>query len=148
MEQACGKIQQTCAYEPANYFGVGASNMQERCAYYASGVVKLMSKDEIDYYANYGLIPTLSKDKYDEVKKRCAVGTTTPAPGDKPQKKSGSHLAYDFFRKPVPTFRDHAPGSICGETSARSASPSTPAITTRSPSIVSLPSASNRSASG
>jgi hypothetical protein len=89
MEQARGKIQQTCAYEPANYFGVGASNMQERCACYASGVVKLMSKDEIDYYANYGLIPTLSKDKYDDVKKRCAAGTTTPAPGDKPQKKSG-----------------------------------------------------------
>jgi hypothetical protein len=89
MEQARGKIQQTCAYEPANYFGVGASNMQERCACYASGVVKLMSKDEIDCYANYGLIPTLSKDKYDDVKKRCAAGTTPPAPGDKPQKKSG-----------------------------------------------------------
>ncbi len=88
MEQARGKIQQTCAYEPANYFSVGASNMQERCACYASGVVKLMSKDEVDYYANYGLIPTLSKDKYDEVKNRCAAGNT-PSPGDKPQKKSG-----------------------------------------------------------
>jgi hypothetical protein len=93
MEQARGKIQQTCAYEPANYFGVGASNMQERCPCYASGVVKLMSKDEIDYYANYGLIPTLSKDKYDEVKKRCAVGTTPPAPGDKPQKQKGGKAA-------------------------------------------------------
>jgi hypothetical protein len=87
MEQARGKIQQTCALEPANYFGVGTGNVQERCACYASGVVKLMNKDELDYYANYGLIPTLSKDKYDEVKKTCVAGN--PAPGGKPQKKSG-----------------------------------------------------------
>jgi hypothetical protein len=89
VEQARVKIQQTCAYEPATYFGVGSSNMQERCACYASGVVKLMSKEELDYYANYGLIPTLSKDKYNEVKNRCAAGTATPAPGDKPQKQKG-----------------------------------------------------------
>jgi hypothetical protein len=88
-EQARGKIQQTCAYEPAKYFGVGTTNTQERCACYASGVVKLMSKDELDYYASYGLIPTLSKDKYDEVKNRCAAGINPPTPGDKPQKKSG-----------------------------------------------------------
>src|ERR1700687_4437321 len=43
-----------------------------------------MSKEELDYYANYGLIPTLSKDKYNEVKNRCVAGTATPAPGDKP----------------------------------------------------------------
>ena len=90
VEQARGKIQQTCAYEPAGYFGVGAANVQERCGCYAAGVVKLMSKDELDYYANYGLIPTLSKDKYDDVKKRCAAGINAPAPGGKPQKqKSG-----------------------------------------------------------
>jgi hypothetical protein len=90
VEQARGKIQQTCAYEPASYFGVGATNVQERCACYAAGVVKLMSKDELDYYANYGLIPTLSKDKYDEVKSRCAAGINGPPPGGKPPKqKSG-----------------------------------------------------------
>jgi hypothetical protein len=89
-DQARTKIQQTCAYEPANYFGVGTSNMQERCACYAAGVVKLMSKEELDYFANYGLIPTLSKDKYDEVKNRCAAGVNIPKPGDKSQKqKSG-----------------------------------------------------------
>jgi hypothetical protein len=92
VEQARGKIQQTCAYEPAKYFGVGSSNMQDRCACYASGVVKLMSKDELDYYASYGLIPTLSKDKYDEVKNRCAAGTTGPASGDKPQKQRGGKV--------------------------------------------------------
>ena len=86
VEQARGKIQQTCAYEPARYFGVGAANVQERCACYAAGVVKLMSKDELDYYATYGLIPTLSKDKYDEVKSRCAAGPNPPPPGGKPQK--------------------------------------------------------------
>jgi hypothetical protein len=86
-EQARGKIQQTCVYEPAKYFGVGTTNVQERCACYAMGVVKLMSKDELDYYANYGLIPTLSKDKYDEVKNRCAAGINVPAPGGKPQKQ-------------------------------------------------------------
>jgi hypothetical protein len=88
-EQARGKIQQTCAYEPASYFGVGTTNVQERCACYATGVVKLMSKEELDYYAAYGLIPTLSKDKYDEVKSRCAAANVT-TPSDKPQKqKSG-----------------------------------------------------------
>ena len=90
VEQARGKIQQTCAYEPASYFGVGAANVQERCGCYAAGVVKLMSKDELDYYANYGLIPTLSKDKYGEVKSRCAAGSNAPTPGGKPPKpKSG-----------------------------------------------------------
>lgn len=89
-DQARGKIRETCAYEPASYFGVGTANVQERCACYATGVVKLMSKEELDYYASYGLIPTLSKDKYDEVKKRCAAGIDIPAPGGKPQKqKSG-----------------------------------------------------------
>ena len=86
-EQARGMVQQTCAYEPAKYFGVGTTNVQERCACYATGVVKLMNKDELDYYAAYGLIPTLSKDKYEEVKNRCAAGTNVPAPGDKPQKQ-------------------------------------------------------------
>ncbi len=90
VEQARGKIQQTCAYEPASYFGVGVTNVQERCACYAAGVVKLMSKDELDYYANYGLIPTFSKDKYDEVKSRCAAGIDIPTSGGKSQKqKSG-----------------------------------------------------------
>jgi hypothetical protein len=90
-DQARGEIEKTCAYEPAKYFGVGTTKVQERCACYASGVVKLMSKEELDYYASYGLIPTLSKDKYDDVKKRCAAGIDIPAPGpgDKPQKKSG-----------------------------------------------------------
>jgi hypothetical protein len=85
-EQARGKIQQTCAYEPATYFGVGTGNVEARCACYAAGVVKLMSKEELDYYSNYGLIPTLSKDKYEDVKKSCAAGNT-PAPADKPNKQ-------------------------------------------------------------
>ena len=89
VEQARGKIQQTCAYEPASYFGVGAANVQERCGCYAAGVVKLMSKDELDYYANYGLIPTFSKDKYDDVKKRCAAGINTPVRGKPQKQKSG-----------------------------------------------------------
>ena len=88
-EQARGKIQQTCLYEPAKYFGVGTGNSQARCACYAAGVVKLMSNDEIDYYANYGLIPTLSKDKYEEVKMRCATGGDVPAPGNKPKPPKG-----------------------------------------------------------
>jgi len=88
-EQARGKIQQTCLYEPAKYFGVGTGNSQARCACYAAGVVKLMSNDEIDYYANYGLIPMLSKDKYEEVKKRCATGGDVPAPGNKPKPPKG-----------------------------------------------------------
>ena len=87
-DQARGKIEQTCAYEPATYFGVGTTRVQERCACYAAGVVKLMSKEELDYYAAYGLIPTLSRDKYDEVKSRCAAGVDSPAPAGKPQKKS------------------------------------------------------------
>jgi hypothetical protein len=49
-----------------------------------------MSKEELDYVSNYGLMPTLSKDKYDEVKKKCAAGTNIQTPGGKPQKqKSG-----------------------------------------------------------
>ncbi|HLL27791.1 MAG TPA: hypothetical protein VKT73_09095 [Xanthobacteraceae bacterium] len=86
-DRARGKIQETCTYEPANYFGVGSPHMQERCACYAAGVVKIMSKEELDYYATYGLIPTLSKDKYNEVKDRCAAGINIPTPGDKPQKQ-------------------------------------------------------------
>jgi hypothetical protein len=89
-DQARGKIEQTCAYEPATYFGVGTTKVQERCACYAAGVVKLMSKEELDYYAAYGLIPTLSRDKYNEVKSRCAAGIDVPAPAGKPQQqKSG-----------------------------------------------------------
>jgi hypothetical protein len=87
-DQARGKIEQTCAYEPATYFGVGTTRMQERCACYAVGVVKLMSKEELDYYAAYGLIPTLSRDKYNEVKSRCAAAVDVPAPAGKPQKKN------------------------------------------------------------
>ena len=88
-DQARGEIEKTCAYEPAKYFGVGTTKVQERCACYAAGVVKLMSKEELDYYATYGLIPTLSKDKYDEVKKRCLASSAAPAPGDKTQKQKG-----------------------------------------------------------
>jgi hypothetical protein len=80
-EQARGKIQQNCAYEPATYFGVGTGHLQERCACYAAGVVKLMSKEELDYYSNYGLIPTLSKDKIRRREKTLRGGRRCPGVG-------------------------------------------------------------------
>lgn len=45
----------------------------KQCDCYAGAVVKSMSKDDQEFYSQYGVVPTLTAARPDDVKKQCGI---------------------------------------------------------------------------
>lgn len=69
-----------CIHESSNFLRSNKDTVTKQCSCYASAVAKAMSKDEIAYFANYRVVPTLTRAPPEEVKKRCSVTTTADTP--------------------------------------------------------------------
>jgi hypothetical protein len=59
-----------CLMEYGGLFG-GGEKVTKQCDCYASGIIKTMSKDDLDLYAQYKVLSTLSVAKPEDVKKQC-----------------------------------------------------------------------------
>ncbi len=76
-----------CLMEHGGLLGAGET-VTKQCDCFASGIVKTMSKDDLDLYAQYKVLSTLSVAKPEDVKKQCGFvhipssrGKQPPPPG-------------------------------------------------------------------
>jgi hypothetical protein len=76
-----------CLMEHGGLLGAGET-VTKQCDCFASGIVKTMSKDDLDLYSQYKVLSTLSVAKPEDVKKQCGFvhipssrGKQPPPPG-------------------------------------------------------------------
>lgn len=67
-----------CLMEHGGLFG-GGETVTKQCDCYAAGIVKTMSRDDLDLYSQYKVLSTLSVAKPEDVKKQCGF-THIPSP--------------------------------------------------------------------
>jgi hypothetical protein len=49
----------------------------KQCGCYASTMMKSMSKEDLDFFSTYGVVPTLHNARPDDVRKQCGLAVTT-----------------------------------------------------------------------
>jgi hypothetical protein len=72
------KIFENCASESGEFFRTEKTT--KSCDCFASTMAKSMSKEDINYFLDYNVIPTIGAKKPDDVKKSCGVTINTDAP--------------------------------------------------------------------
>jgi hypothetical protein len=72
-----------CLMENGGLLGAGET-VTKQCDCYASGIVKTMSKDDLDLYAQYKVLSTLSVAKPEDVKKQCGFAHIPSSRGKQP----------------------------------------------------------------
>lgn len=63
-------LRSNCLLEHGGLFG-GGETVTKQCDCYATGILKTMSKDDLELYAQYKVLSTLSVAKPEDVKKQC-----------------------------------------------------------------------------
>jgi hypothetical protein len=61
-----------CVNEHGKAFGDN-DKIEKQCDCFAGAVVKSMSKDDREFYSQYGVVPTLTASRPDDVKKQCGI---------------------------------------------------------------------------
>jgi len=77
------KIYEKCVTDSGDLFR--SEKTTKPCDCFATTMAKAMSKEDIDFFLNYNVIPTLGTKKPAEVKKSCAV----PSDADSPARSRG-----------------------------------------------------------
>ena len=66
------QLQGGCVLEHGGLLG-GGEKIAKQCECFAGGVVKTMRKDDLEFYAQYKILPTLSVARPLDVKKQCGI---------------------------------------------------------------------------
>ena len=61
-----------CMSEHGGLFGADAK-IEDQCGCYADTIAKSMRQDDQDFYMQYGVVPTLSAARPDDVKRKCGI---------------------------------------------------------------------------
>jgi hypothetical protein len=72
------KIYEKCVYDSNDLFR--SEKTTKPCDCFATTIAKAMSKDDIAFFQNYNVIPTLGAKKPDDVKKSCGVPNESGSP--------------------------------------------------------------------
>jgi hypothetical protein len=78
LEPVRQKIYDNCIYESGDLFR--SEKTTKPCDCFATTMVKAMSKDDITFFQNYNVIPTLGAKKPEDVKKSCGVPSEANSP--------------------------------------------------------------------
>lgn len=128
-DQVRRRLRANCMAETGGLLGTGEE--QSKCDCYANALVKKLRKEDLDFYLTYDLVPTLTVERPDEIKKSCGI-KVVDQPGTRGKLASPSYWL----------------GSVAGERSADSWMSVAPRRVTRLPSTLRRSSASQRSANG
>ncbi|MEX2127206.1 MAG: hypothetical protein WD871_03060 [Xanthobacteraceae bacterium] len=71
-QQVRAKLESRCIDDSGVIFRADEKTTRQ-CGCYASAMAKSMSKDDLDFFANYGVVPTLGTARPDDVKKSCGM---------------------------------------------------------------------------
>jgi hypothetical protein len=71
-DQVRTRLHGECMSEHGGLFGA-EEKIGKQCDCFAGSVVKSMSLDDQEFYSQYGVVPTLSSARPDEVKKTCGI---------------------------------------------------------------------------
>ncbi len=77
------ELRGNCLMEHGGLFG-GGETVTKQCDCYASGIVKTMSKDDLELYAQYKVLSTLGVAKPEDVKKQCGFAHIPSSRGKLP----------------------------------------------------------------
>ena len=77
-----------CLMEHGGLLG-GGETVTKQCDCYAAGIVKTMSKDDLDLYAQYKVLSTVSVAKPEDVKKQCGFAHVPSSRGKLPPPPEG-----------------------------------------------------------
>jgi hypothetical protein len=66
------RLHAQCMEEAADPLRLDA-RISKQCDCYAAGVLKTMDKEARDFYATYGIVPTLAAVRPNDVKKQCGL---------------------------------------------------------------------------
>jgi hypothetical protein len=72
------KIFENCASESGEFFRTEKTT--KSCDCFASTMAKAMSKEDLNFFLDYNVIPTLGAKKPDDVKKSCGVASDAGSP--------------------------------------------------------------------
>jgi hypothetical protein len=75
-EPVRAKLESTCIDESGVIFRTD-EKITKQCGCYASAMMKSLTKDDLEFFATYGVVPTLSGVRPDEVKKQCGMTVLT-----------------------------------------------------------------------
>jgi predicted metalloprotease len=70
--QVRARLLSECVTQHGKAFG-GNEKLEKQCDCFAGVVVKSMSKDDREFYSQYGVVPTLTAARPDDVKKQCGI---------------------------------------------------------------------------
>jgi hypothetical protein len=82
-ESVRADLRGNCLMEHGGLLGAGET-VTKQCDCFASGIVKTMSKDDLDLYAQYKVLSTLSVAKPEDVKKQCGFAHIPSSRGKQP----------------------------------------------------------------
>ena len=71
-EQVRTRLRQECISEHGGPLRVDAAS-DAQCECYATNVVKALRPDDLEFYVNYNVVPTLSGTRPENVKKACGI---------------------------------------------------------------------------
>jgi hypothetical protein len=77
------ELRSNCLLEHGGLLGAGET-VTKQCDCFASGIVKTMNKDDLDLYAQYKVLSTLSVAKPEDVKKQCGFAHIPSSRGKQP----------------------------------------------------------------
>lgn len=84
LDQIQKKMQEQCVNDAGDFIGLNAQ-IKKGCECYAQTMSKAMGKDDLAFYSNYGVIPTLGNLKPDDAKRKCGIVPDA----DKPSRARG-----------------------------------------------------------
>ncbi len=84
VDQVRVKLQEQCTTDAGDFIGLNAQ-IKKGCECYGQTMSKAMGKEDLAFYSNYSVIPTLGNLKPDDVKRKCGI---TPD-ADKPSRARG-----------------------------------------------------------
>ena len=70
-DQIRAKLENSCREDSGTIFSDAA--IAKQCGCYATTMLKSMSKEDLDFYATYSQVPTLTAARPEDVKKRCGM---------------------------------------------------------------------------
>lgn len=88
VEQVRKKLQDQCINDQGDFIGLNAQ-IKKGCECYAQSMSKAMGKDDLTFYSNYSVIPTLGNLKPDDAKRKCGLVPDA----DKPSRARGKLAA-------------------------------------------------------
>jgi hypothetical protein len=70
-DQVRAALENSCRGDSGTIFSDGA--IAKQCGCYATTMVKSMSKEDLEFYATYNVVPTLTAARPEDVKKQCGI---------------------------------------------------------------------------